>query len=69
MKILRSTLRRLGFEDVVPISAAHGRGMTDLLELIDRKLPPFRRTGINKERATIGSGDCRQTERRKIIAH
>jgi GTP-binding protein len=30
---------RLGFEDVVSISAAHGRGMTDLLELIDRKLP------------------------------
>ena len=30
---------RLGFADAVSISAAHGRGMTDLLELIDRKLP------------------------------
>ncbi len=30
---------RLGFEDVVSISAAHGRGLTDLLEMIDRKLP------------------------------
>ena len=30
---------RLGFENEVSISAAHGRGMNELLELIDRKLP------------------------------
>lgn len=30
---------RLGFRDTTSISAAHGRGVTDLLEMIDRLLP------------------------------
>ena len=29
----------LGFSDIVPISAAHGRGITDLVEQIERHLP------------------------------
>ena len=31
---------RLGFENSVAVSAAHGRGLTDLLDLIERLLPP-----------------------------
>ena len=30
---------QLGFQDAVSISAAHGRGLSDLLETIDRLLP------------------------------
>lgn len=36
---LESDFARLNFSHVVPISAAHGRGISDLLETIDRLLP------------------------------
>ena len=36
---LAADFARLGFEKAVSISAAHGRGMADLFELIDRELP------------------------------
>ena len=29
----------LGFDETIPVSAAHGRGLNDLLETIDRRLP------------------------------
>jgi GTP-binding protein len=36
---LESEFTRLGFETVVPMSAAHGRGVQELLEEIERRLP------------------------------
>lgn len=36
---LDSDFAQLGFENSVPISAAHGRGISDLLETVDRLLP------------------------------
>ncbi len=37
---LEGEFARLGFERSIPISAAHGRGISDLLQTIDRLLPP-----------------------------
>ncbi len=37
---LEADFARLGFEQSIPMSAAHGRGLQDLLETIDRTLPP-----------------------------
>ncbi|MGZ4965972.1 MAG: ribosome biogenesis GTPase Der [Chthoniobacterales bacterium] len=36
---LESDFARLNFDEAIPISAAHGRGINDLLEVIDRFLP------------------------------
>ncbi len=36
---LESEFARLGFERVIPISAAHGRGISDLLQVIEALLP------------------------------
>ncbi|MDQ6860364.1 MAG: ribosome biogenesis GTPase Der [Verrucomicrobiota bacterium] len=36
---LEADFARLGFDQLIPISAAHGRGINDLLELIDSLLP------------------------------
>lgn len=36
---LESDFARLNFTETIPISAAHGRGISDLLEAIDRLLP------------------------------
>ncbi|MFL6539539.1 MAG: ribosome biogenesis GTPase Der, partial [Chthoniobacterales bacterium] len=36
---LESDFARLGFDELIPISAAHGRGINDLLQLIDSLLP------------------------------
>lgn len=36
---LESDFARLNFAETIPISAAHGRGISDLLETIDRLLP------------------------------
>ncbi|MDQ2919893.1 MAG: ribosome biogenesis GTPase Der [Verrucomicrobiota bacterium] len=36
---LESDFARLNFDETIPISAAHGRGINDLLEVIDRLLP------------------------------
>ena len=36
---LDADFTRLGFENSIPISAAHGRGISDLLETVDRLLP------------------------------
>ncbi len=37
---LESDFVKLNFDETIPISAAHGRGINDLLEVIDRHLPP-----------------------------
>ena len=37
---LESDFAQLNFEEALPISAAHGRGISTLLETIDRLLPP-----------------------------
>jgi GTP-binding protein len=41
---------RLGFDNSVPISAAHGRGISDLLETVDRLLP---QSGIENPESKI----------------
>lgn len=35
-----SEFSRLGFDSIIPISAAHGHGITELIEAIEAKLPP-----------------------------
>ena len=35
-----SEFSKLGFDPVIPISAAHGRGITELVEAIEKQLPP-----------------------------
>ena len=42
---LQSDFARLGFARTVPLSAAHGRGISDLLETIDSLLPASGTTG------------------------
>src|SRR3954471_21867701 len=36
---LESDFAKLGFDNSIPISSAHGRGISDLLETVDRLLP------------------------------
>ncbi len=42
---LESDFARLGFKHSIPISAAHGRGISDLLETVDSLLPASRPIG------------------------
>ena len=68
---LESDFARLGFEHVLPISAAHGRGITSLLETIDELLPE--QTSSNGEgeriegRTTRRVGDHRSSECRQVV--
>src|SRR5437016_301664 len=50
---LESDFARLGFANSVPISAAHGRGISGLLETIDSLLPGS--AGIDHQSSTINS--------------
>lgn len=47
---LDADFARLGFENSIPISAAHGRGISDLLETVDALLP---QTGIQSPESKI----------------
>jgi GTP-binding protein len=49
---LDADFARLGFDNSIPISAAHGRGISDLLETVDGLLPE---TGVEKPESEIAN--------------
>jgi GTP-binding protein len=50
---LENDFLQLGFDSTIPISAAHGRGISDLLEVVDTLLPPS--DGVASEEAAADS--------------
>jgi GTP-binding protein len=57
----------LGFPDVFPISASHGRGVNDLLDMVVARLPKTARVpGKPSERAADGSSESPETALLKL---
>lgn len=50
---LEADFARLGFDELIPISAAHGRGINDLLQLIDSLLPATRESDDGPSRPPL----------------
>ena len=66
---LTADFARLGFENTMPMSAAHGRGLTSLLETIDRLLPAQIKDQTVNLKPAVSPCHRRKTECRQVLAY